>query len=547
MAVMWPRTLPTSVLQDGRRAAECEVYRKLEVSLGPEWSVFYSRPWWGITRTGAEVDGESDFVVAHPEHGVLFIEVKGGLVAHDPKEGRWSSTDRNGIQHTIKDPVQQAVSSKHRLLEKFRALAGWPSQRVRLRHGVVFPHCEPKGKQTLGSYDPQIFCCCTEFRDGFRNWVESRLASHVEAGADSEIGPGRGGLGAIERALAAPVRLTVPLHRQLQDDVTSQELLLTGAQLAVVYGVECFPRVVIEGGAGTGKTVVAAELACRYGLAGRRTLLCCTSKALVALLRERVGNVPQLDIATIAAVEEVVAQGQLKPYDAVIVDEGQDVAWEQWDTLDRCVHQQAGVLRVMFDSNQAVYRARDDIETRLSAKCFPLRVNLRNTRCIARVTEGLYRGPLITAAGPEGQPLVVLHSTADTSVPKATEVVIRLLRDEGIEPGDIAVLCATAQIAGKMKGKLLTDRIGVSDSLTRAPQSVVVDTIASFKGLEAVVTVMVVDHVSANNSELCYVGASRARALLVVCGPLEGTALGRSLAAAAENRAVPSAGSGTNS
>jgi superfamily I DNA/RNA helicase len=245
--------------------------------------------------------------------------------------------------------------------------------------------------------------------------------------------------------------------------------------------------------------------------------------------------VPNLHVATLNSVEQAVARGEEQQYSAVIVDEGQDVTWGQWSTLDRCLLPEHGLLRVMFDSNQAVYRARDDIETRLSAECFPLRVNLRNTRCIARVTEGLYRGPLIIPAGPEGQPFIVLQGTADAAATKATDAVISLIRDEGIAPGDIAILGATPKIVSETKGRLLTARISVSEALTRASQSIVVDTIASFKGLEALVTVMAVDHTSANSAELCYVGASRARALLVVAGPIAGTALERALVAAAEN------------
>ncbi|MGL3210653.1 hypothetical protein [Bradyrhizobium sp. BR 1433] len=53
------------------------VYDTLEGALGPEWTVFYGRPWLGITPYGEEQDGEADFVVVHPVRGFLTIEVKG--------------------------------------------------------------------------------------------------------------------------------------------------------------------------------------------------------------------------------------------------------------------------------------------------------------------------------------------------------------------------------------------------------------------------------------------------------------------------------------
>jgi hypothetical protein len=533
MAVMWPRQLQSWVLQDPRRSAECDVYRTLASTLGSEWSVFYSRPWWGISQRGSEIDGESDFVLAHPEHGVLFLEVKGGLIAYDPTADQWTSTDRTGIRHNIKDPARQAMASKHNLLRKFRESRKWPSWHVRLRHGVVFPHCDGNDQQLIGSYPRRLFCCSTEFRDAFRLWIESRLAGHVEPEHADERGPGREGIRAIDETLAAPARLTVPLHRHLTDDVLHQESLLTGAQLTVIHGVAGSPRAVIDGGAGTGKTIIAAELANRYARAGRSTLLCCRSDALVAMLRDRIGALSGLDVITLAEVAAAQRQGRLQTRDAVIVDEGQDVELDQWDAIERLITAD-GVLRVMFDSNQAVYRARDDLETRLGAKSYPLRVNLRNTQRIARITDGLYRGPLIAPVGPQGQPTVIMNVSADHAADRAAQVVVQLIRDEKLQPGDIAVLAATTSLANSMKGRLLTGRLAVTDALTRATQAVVVDTIATFKGLEALAVVLLVDATTANNQELCYVGVSRARALLIVVGPITNTRLGAALAAAEE-------------
>ena len=274
MAIMWPRSLPEWVLQDPRRSAECEVYRRLAQVLDDSWSVYYSRPWWGITRTGGEIDGEADFVVAHPARGVLFLEVKGGLVSHDPRTLKWTSRDRFGVTHGIKDPVQQAMKSKHELLKKFRAAPSWPPGRVRLRHGVILPDCVPQTKDRVGGYEQELFCFSTDLRDRCTQWITGRLASHADDGRDGEVGPGSDGISAIDRTIAAPARLVVPLHRELEADVAQQDALLTGAQMQAVVFIDSLPRVVVEGGAGTGKTVVACELAVRYTRAGRSTMLC---------------------------------------------------------------------------------------------------------------------------------------------------------------------------------------------------------------------------------------------------------------------------------
>ncbi len=77
MAVLWPRKLPRSVLDDPRRRAEVRVYNRLAEVLNDTFHVFYSSPWLGTDRLGNEKDGECDFLVAHPDHGILAIEVRG--------------------------------------------------------------------------------------------------------------------------------------------------------------------------------------------------------------------------------------------------------------------------------------------------------------------------------------------------------------------------------------------------------------------------------------------------------------------------------------
>lgn len=528
MAVMWPRKLPEWVVQDPRRAAECDVYKKLGLVLNDEWSVYYSRPWWGLNNTGGEIDGEADFVVAHPDRGVLFLEVKGGLVRHDPLTSKWSSVDRMGIKHTIKDPMQQAMKSKHELLKKFQIVLGWPHQRVRLRHGVILPDSQPDSDGLVGGYEQELFCFSKDLRDRLLSWVVQRLASHATPGLDREVGPGRDGLVAIDSTIAAPARLKVPLHRQLESDVAQQDALMTGAQLQAIAFIDAFARVVVEGGAGTGKTVIACELAVRYADAGRNVILCCLSEALATSLTRRIGECPNIDVLTIYELRSSASAGKLGRYGAVIVDEGQDVDWSDWDLVEGCLSP-SGLLRVLFDSNQAVYRARDDLETRLQAKGIPLLLNLRNTKRIASVTELLYQGPLIQCAGPEGSLPLLFETTVSMTPESVVTTVQELVHGQSLAPADVAVLVPDARAAADIKARLITARLKTTDALTRAQGAVVVETIARFKGLESLAVVVQTDRLSANNQELSYVAVSRARALLVVIGPLSGTLLGKSL------------------
>ena len=75
---------------------------------------------YSIHAHGSDFDGECDFVVAHPELGLLALEVKGGAVSYDPKTDRWTSVDRWNIRHNIRDPVSSGTNIKTSNSEKAR-------------------------------------------------------------------------------------------------------------------------------------------------------------------------------------------------------------------------------------------------------------------------------------------------------------------------------------------------------------------------------------------------------------------------------------------
>ena len=96
---------------------------------------------WQSARGGREADGEADFVLLHPGIGVVVLEVKGGRLAVEA--GQWISVDRNGDEHRIKNPYEQATESKHTLRRKFEALRPALASVPSTMHGVVFPDVEP--------------------------------------------------------------------------------------------------------------------------------------------------------------------------------------------------------------------------------------------------------------------------------------------------------------------------------------------------------------------------------------------------------------------
>jgi superfamily I DNA/RNA helicase len=509
------------------------------------------------------MDGEADFIVMHPEHGFLFLEVKGGRVAYDAATSMWSSTDRNDITSDIKDPVNQALVCKHRYIDRLRKLEGWPPGHIRFRHGVILPDCErpSRGTLTIAGYEKFLFCFADGFDGDFPAWIVERLAAHEAEVPGRERPPSTIGIQLMMKLAADPVNLRVPMRRLVESDLAAFEQLLTGQQLHALTVLEALPRVLVEGGAGTGKTVLAAEMAARIRDQGEAVCLMCYNEPLAAHLKRTIGSSePGLLVGTFHEVCGLLvhwAGGQLGPrgprffeddlpalaeralvelrfshpkWHAVIVDEAQDFRDHWWPVVTGMVRDpEAGLLRVFLDTNQALYATPQGLAERLRAKEILLRYNLRNTKAIARASEPLYEGPAILPVGPEGEkPVATVMNYADAQV-QAVQQTYELIKAESVNPQDIVILCPNELGAKRVREELSRIRVAVTNASTRSDRAVTVDTIRRFKGLEGAVVIVVVDRVAADSRELAYVSVTRAQSRLMVFGELRGTSLGTAL------------------
>ncbi len=525
-ARFWPAKLSQQIQDDRQRTAEVKVYNRLKDALPEGWIVFYSRPWLGLTSTGKERDGECDFVVAHPEHGVVAIEVKGGGIAYLPESDTWTSTNRDGIEFTIKNPIEQAKRSKHEIHKKIQDMIGPKASLFRFRHGVIFPDvvAPPAG---LGADKPrELFCCRADMPD-ILGWIEQRLS-----GGSHERGPGAAGISALEKLLARPIKLRVPLAHVLEDDDSAIAILST-QQFHLLEAIADLPRVAAGGGAGTGKTVLACEDALRLSEAGLRTLLTCRGKALAEHLKTRfegstvevfafedlcieVARRAQIPVSSRIASDFLDSAGpdlliqavdnnpDLK-FDAIVVDEAQDFKTHWWVAIDSLLREGASSrLHAFFDTNQMVY---GPIGAQLASfSLAPIRLtrNLRNTQKIHAVSAAHYQGPVITPDGPEGISVEVLPAAEHDVTRELGAVLRRLTGTEGVKEEDIAVLVSDSQAVRTFR--------------TSVPSGIALSTIGDFKGLERPVVVVVVSRSLADQVELAYVASSRARTHLVLLG-----------------------------
>lgn len=505
MAKAYPNKLPNWVILDPRRSAEVKVYNKLLTSLDDEWLIFYSRPWWGTNKTGGEKDGEADFILAHPKYGLLFIEVKGGEISYNPKLETWTTKDRNGIVHTIKNPVQQAVTCKHQILQKLISFKDWPRHHVIAHHGVVLVDTVSPNVRHIAGYESELFCHANEFDLYFEKWINKRLTSHV---GSNEHGPGAAGINCLIELLADPINIRCTMSRDFDSENKLMNNTLTGMQFQILGEIMELERLVVEGGAGTGKTLIACEAAIRLTSPTKKVLLACSSNSLTMDLRRRTNSFNET--LTIKTVEESLGDNQL--YDCIIIDEAQDVDWSFWDKIISKLRESNSKLIVFMDSNQAIYRLAKDLESRLKANKFVLRINLRNTKKIAEVTSHFYEGPFQESIGPKGvNPKLTIEFNQDKVIDLIISEIKILVTNESIPVSDIAVLSSEKEFIRRFTKQLTNNRLSYTSAIERNPGGLVVDSIINFKGLEASVIFLQMNSESINNRELTYVGSSRAR------------------------------------
>ena len=548
MAVMWPKRLPGYVMRNRLRRTECEVYRRLRSGLDDSFVVYYSRPWLGLKPDGEEIDGECDFLVCHAKLGVLSLEVKGGAVSYDPGTEQWTSKDRHGIIHYVKNPVAQARTAKHELLAKLRVSRQWNSRYIRARHGVILPDSSRPAEDLGADMPRRIFCFYEDFRDGLGEWIERRFGD-----SSSDDGPtgklGRDGLKALNGILAKPVELRMPLGALVaQDDRDLQ--ILTQQQFQILRSIEGFPRVAVSGGAGTGKTVLAMEEASRRAGSGSRTLFVCYNRGLAREVRHRMEGGPPVTVKTFhqlcrdmivraeldlprasssaTLLDEIYPDLLLKAfglrpderYDTIIVDEGQEFLPHWWVALDAGLDTRGKqTLRIFHDSNQRLYPRAVNLPADVDSIPYPLAWNLRNTQKIHEAVSRHYQGREIRSLGPEGVDVQWISVGTDPQIRQGVaRHVNRLVASQGVGEQDIAVLASTEQSMRELAPRDRLGRFPVARCDEDAEGSIIVDTIRRFKGLERPVVVVAATPDTVTSEEIPYVALSRARTHLAVVG-----------------------------
>lgn len=575
MARMYPSGInPDSC--EGVSAAELAVYRELRDQLPEDWTVLHSL-WVNTHRRKAHA--EADFVVIGSK-AVIFLEVKGGTVSREA--GQWKFINRHGISNTKREgPFDQARGVYYAIKRHLSDLGHQELFNDYVwGYGVVMPECILKVPQS----DPQIHEALLldqrRFPEGlaeFLNeladyWTDHVLSLKAEAGRPPE---------SLHRVLPSQVRQRVltdlrpdfepilgpgPAVRQAE----AQMLRLTDEQFKFLDLAAVNDRVLLLGGAGTGKTVLALEQARRESASGKRVLFTCFNRLLADHLAATVQTLPggknievlnyhqlvfrlvreaglstnvpedwdtfnsRINDLAYPAIERLDCFGR---YDFLVVDEAQDLMTREFmDVADMLTGGglSAGHWLMCVDPQQAIFETHyhSDYFGELASLAVkvPLSVNCRNTRQIAANVKGLTGAGTTRILGAEGPEVAIeYYRTFEEYLKLLKKAMNRLVTDfhsAEISPYEIALLTSdTSYIpADILEPNFFTRRLSdIREPGSSSPGSIQFGTVQSFKGLEAgaVILVGLQGLETVAERRLLYVGASRARWVLTVLLPIK--------------------------
>ena len=484
---------------------------------------------------GTDKDRQTDLVLVHPDMGVVLLETKGHRMAI--RAGQWIGEEGTPLKP---QPMAQAKDNAYDLRGRLRRIPGL--DRIEVEYGVVLPNTRAlEGDLPQETHPAQVLLSADLAGNTAVNDAVETLAllrRHSAALTPDQLAGDR---------RHAPARRRLPVgprssHRRDPGPAPNE---LCAAQVGGADPALQNRRVVVRGGAGTGKTRLAVAWAMTAWHEQDRVLVTCFNDPLAAAssvtsfptttdmvvgaflrLALQLPGMPPLRVPEGADAEwwDTVATGHLHKYwpligvsfDTIIVDEAQDFS-PAWLAQLQALLDPEGRRRLLLlaDEGQGLYDRGfsfphpDDGWVRAE-----LVNNCRNARPIARLLRQKLGGAPAPSASPEG---LGVHwrpaDDVDGVVAGVAAEIERIVEGEGRNPAGVCVATFHTVIRDELRATL--GLVGCDDA---DADDVVCENVHRLKGLEFD-TVILATPDDEDDITTLYVGVSRAVTELVVVGP----------------------------
>jgi hypothetical protein len=498
--------------------------------------------------------GEVDFLYVC-ERGMLCIEVKGGQEIFREDQS-WFSRNKAGKINGISNPFVQAKDCRYALKKYIEETYGQrsPQANYLMGYAVVFPECKFTGSgndlvtevmfdgryaiDDFGSYLNSVFDYWEKLKIERHGYYPPKLTESQRQ--------------QIVNLLRGDFSVVPSMSLELQQ-IERKMLSLTEEQFDVLDITENNPRVIVQGCAGTGKSLLALEKVRACAAKEKKVLYLCFNKNMASYAKNSLADADQdyITVSTFHALlikllgdanlykmsikelcEEYLRQTpNVTLYDYIVIDEGQDLLIaEVFDIIDSLLVNglNKGKWVMFLDPNQNIFNQSADYDFAMeylrdccSPVVYTLNYNCRNTEQIALRTAALSLVPPAKKLKITG-PKVVAKSYDDRKdfVLKFKKELLSVVSG-GLAAKDIVILSKK-----KLQNSLLSELNSVCN-LTITEHENITDfskssfnfcTIQSYKGLESNIVFLIdVDGFADHHSRLLnYVAMSRAKLLLYI-------------------------------
>ena len=507
--------------------------------LSGDYYVFHSFKMVSVSQ-GTLNESEADFVIFHPEKGILCIEAKAGQV--QLKDGEWLYG--NGIPIKNGGPYRQAERKKWDIKNLFidKRMEDTLSH-CKLLHAVWFPSIQ-KSQLSQIKFPADADKNITLTADSFGN-IQQEIDKIFDIEIKHKVITNLNNIeisNILKNILCPSFNLIPSMASELSIKKNLFNKLLK-EQINILNFLEEQPTAIINGIAGTGKTMIANEKARRHASSGDKVLFLCFNKNLCEYLKQNNDN-SNITYHTIDGfacsycntqkADFVFLKKKLEddfytnkfPYQHIIIDEGQDFGQDRIEECDIIelletiilAKENPGTFYIFYDKNQLIQSARipkfiSDADCKLT-----LYKNCRNTKNIATTSmRPINIEPKLFSGAVIGESPEIFISEDKAKQIEYIDKSIKECLNKGYE--DIVILTCDVE------DDSVLDEYVQNNYYEKFNKKIFFTTCRKFKGLEADAMILIdvtKQTFDYNKKLIFYVGASRAKFnLFLVCNMSE--------------------------
>lgn len=543
MAKMFPKIFPDNSSSSGER----KVFECLRDKAPSDWIVLHS---YRLPRHKTVVFGEADFVVIAPMLGVFVLEIKSGGVGFDGTN--WIFINRyHEKTYKQRGPFQQGREAMFEIEKIIKNKLGASYGRTNLiyGYGVIFTDEADFPIDAIVEDERWRLCQKTEKTDyiAFIHQLNKKFVDELKQNGHYVPEPlSEAKADAIAKALRPIVDCVVPL-KSFVEQSEKEIISLTEEQYACLDDIEINKQIVVTGGAGTGKTLIAVEEAKRESV-DKKLGIFCFNKNLAEYIKQNIEK-KNVEIHSLHAylmklignnagkydkdeeffkkilpkmAREVAKSNGIK-FDKIIVDEFQDLCTPEYlEFFDAVLD--GGLMDGEFSfygdfARQAIYQDDVSIDLLKNYAFFArknLSINCRNTLHIGNELVN------VTGYADKKYRLKITGEPVDFYVWSDKQeqgcillATIKELKKKGFTASSIMVLSPNKRNKS-IVGWCDEEEFIIGDyGADQAAYLAMFSTVHAYKGLESEIVILT-DIEDYSDQQLMYIALSRARSKLIV-------------------------------